>query len=67
MYLRAVLLLHLALVLHFNRLLDLLLFGSLLIIEEEVIAYVVAQEHEECADHHWQDCERSPYQVYLHL
>ena len=41
--------------------------GTLLIIEEEVIADVVAQEHEEGGDDHGQDRERGPYQVHLHF
>jgi hypothetical protein len=57
LYLRAVLLLQLALVPLWYCLLHLPLFGSLLIIEEVVITYVVAQKHEECAGHHGQDRE----------
>jgi len=41
--------------------------GTLLTREEEVIADVVAQEHEEGGDDHWQDRERGPYQVHLHF
>ena len=67
LYLRTVTLLHLALVPHLDCLLQVLLEGSSLIIEEVVIADVVAQEHEEGGDAHGQDRERGPYQVHLHF